>query len=119
MRDHPGLWSGTCALSQGHWGTTEGLRAGEEQDQTLAAFWRVDPRAVRLGSQTREEAGGPRNKEEPGSGHSLGEGEGSTDLRAFLEAEWNIRRGGCQPGWRWGRKPSRQGGLEGYGGGGA
>lgn len=68
----------------------EGLRVGEGQSQTLPAFWRVDSRAVRLGSQTREEAGGPRNKEEPGSsGHSLGEGEGSTDLRAFLEAEWS------------------------------
>ena len=44
----------------------ERLRVGEGQGQTLPAFCRVDSRAVRLGSHTKEEAEGPRNKEKPG-----------------------------------------------------
>lgn len=41
---------------------------------------------------------GPMNGEEAGSGQGLGEGEESTGFRVILEAEWNIRRGGCQDG---------------------
>lgn len=41
---------------------------------------------------------GPETREEAGSEQGLGEGEESTGLRALWEAKWNILRGGCQGG---------------------
>lgn len=79
----------------------EGFRAEKAQGQIPAAFWRVDSRAVRPSAETWEETG---DQEEPGSGQNLKRGEESSGLRATLEAKWNIHRGGCLPGWRWGRK---------------